>query len=106
MSMSIEDQNSVDAIGVDESGIVILTISDHLEWDNDHLFLLQEKINVYLAFLESGEVYEAYPDSKGKEFKINVVCKYELSPSAIQFISNCTNVINQAGFQFGHEVYI
>jgi len=47
--MSIEDQDSVDVIGVNESGIVVLTISDHLKWDDDHLYLLQEKINTYLA---------------------------------------------------------
>jgi len=104
--MSIEDQNSVDAIGVDENGVVVLTISDHLSWDSEHLYLLQEKINTYLVFLESGEVYEAYPGSKGKEFKINLVCKYEPTPSVMEFISQCTNIINQAGFQFGHEVYI
>ena len=104
--MSIEDQNLVDAIGVDEDGVVVLTISDHLKWDNEHLYLLQEKINTYLAFLESGKVYETYPRSKSKEFKINVVCKYEPTPSAVEFISQCTNVINQAGFQFGYEVYI
>lgn len=104
--MSIEDQSSVDAIGVNESGIVVLTISDHLEWDDEHLYLLQEKINTYLAFIESGEVYQSYPISKGREFKISVVCKYEPSPTAMKFLSQCTTVINQAGFQFGHEVYI
>ena len=104
--MSIKDQNSVDVIGVNENGIVVLTISDHLEWDDEHLYLLQEKINTYLAFIESGEVYVTYPNSKGKEFKINVVCKYEPSLAAMEFLSRCTTVINQAGFQFGHEVYI
>ncbi|WP_044618999.1 DUF6572 domain-containing protein [Gynuella sunshinyii] len=104
--MSIEDQDSVDVIAVNENGIVVLTILDHLEWDDEHLYLLQEKINTYLAFIESGEVYETYPNSKGKEFKINVVCKYEPSLTAKEFFSRCATVINQAGFQFGHEVYI
>ncbi|MEM1113743.1 MAG: DUF6572 domain-containing protein [Pseudomonadota bacterium] len=104
--MSIEELKSVNAIGIDQDDIVVLTISDHLEWNDEHLYLLQEKLNAYLAFLESGEVYEAYPDSKGKAFKINVVCKYEPTPSARKFISQCANFITQAGFQFGHEVYI
>ena len=106
MYMSIEDQNTIDAIGIDKEGVVVLTITDHLPWDNDHLYLLQQKINTYLAFVESSEVYETYPESLGKEFKINVVCKFEPNESAMQFISKCNNVINQAGFQFGHEVYI
>ncbi|MGU5761569.1 DUF6572 domain-containing protein [Aeromonas hydrophila] len=104
--MSIEDQDSMDAIGVDEKGIVVLTISDHLEWDVDHLYLLQDKINTYLVFIESGEIYETYPISKGRDFKINGVCKYEPSIEANEFLSQCTTAINQAGFQFGHEVYI
>lgn len=106
MPMSIEDQNTIDAIGVDQDGVVVLTISDHLEWDSEHLLLLQEKMNRYLAFLESGEVSQAYPDSQGREFKINVVCKYELIPAAKEFMSQCAKIINQAGFGFGHEVYI
>lgn len=39
--MSIEDQDSIDAIGIDNEGVVVLTISDHLEWDDKHLLLLQ-----------------------------------------------------------------
>lgn len=42
--MSIEQADVIDAIVVDkETGQVVLTISDHLEWGDDHLLLLQEK---------------------------------------------------------------
>ncbi|QYK07984.1 DUF6572 domain-containing protein [Shewanella mangrovisoli] len=103
--MSIEDQDSIDAIGIDNEGVVVLTISDHLEWDDKHLLLLQEKINIYLAFLESGEVFESYPDSRGREFKINIMCKYEPTALATQFLSQCTDIINQVGIQFGYKVF-
>ena len=106
MSMSIEDQSTIDAIGINQEGQVILTISNHLEWNSEHLFLLQEKINKYLSFIESGEILESYPESKGRVLKINVVCKYEPSSEASNFLSQCKAVINQAGFQFGHEVHI
>ena len=103
--MSIEDQDSIDAIGIDNEGVVVLTISDHLEWDDKHLLLLQEKINIYLAFLESGEVFESYPDSRGREFKINIMCKYEPTVLATRFLSQCTDIINQVGIQFGYQVF-
>ena len=106
MSMSVEDQSIIDAIGIDQNGQVVLTISDHLEWDGEHLFLLQEKINTYLAFIESGEILESYPGSKGKAIKINVVCKYEPSGEASNFLSQCEAAISKAGFQFGHKVHI
>lgn len=103
--MSIEDQDSIDAIGIDNEGVVVLTISDHLAWDDKHLLLLQEKINIYLAFLESGEVFESYPDSRGREFKINIMCKYEPTTLATRFLSQCTDIINQLGFQFDYQVF-
>ncbi|MFB2647968.1 DUF6572 domain-containing protein [Shewanella mangrovisoli] len=103
--MSIEDQDSIDAIGIDNEGVVVLTISDHLEWDDKHLLLLQEKINIYLAFLESGEVFESYPDSRGREFKINIMCKYEPTALATRFLSQCTDIINQVGIKFGYQVF-
>jgi hypothetical protein len=63
--MSVEQRKIIDFVGVDEeANEVILTISDHLEWDNpksDHLLLLQDKINDYLAFIESGELLRISP---------------------------------------------
>jgi hypothetical protein len=54
--MTIEDARIVDFIGVDPvTGHVVLTITDHLPWDSDeHVLLLQDKLNRYLAFVESG----------------------------------------------------
>ena len=62
--MGVEQTTVIDAIGIDKvSGAVHLTIADALEWDADHLRLLQEKLNAYLAFVESGELYSAYPSA-------------------------------------------
>lgn len=104
--MSIEQTDIVDAIGEDELGNIILTISDHLDWssDNKHLFLLQDKINLYLAFLESGEVYRSYLNSKGKKFIIDVVFKYQPKDKDIQFLLNISNIVAEAGFRFTWSV--
>ena len=104
--MSVEDQNTIDAIGVSDEGVAVLKISDHLAWNDEHLYLLQNKINAYLTFIESGEIFEEYPESKGKEFAICLVCKYEPTDPAKIFISRCATVVNQAGFHFGHETYV
>ena len=67
--MSVEQTDKIDFIGSDkESNSIILTISDHLDWEDSerHLLLLQEKLNNYLAFCESGEILEVYPQAKNK----------------------------------------
>lgn len=77
--MSIVETKVVDIIAVPEwePDNVVLVITDHLEWgdkaqEGEHLLLLQEKINTYIAFIESGELLESYPPAKGKNPKIRI----------------------------------
>ena len=104
--MSIDDENKVDFISIhNESNTAVLTISDHLEWgENEHLYKLQKKINAYLRFIESGEIYEEYPKAKDKKTKIRVVMKYEPDKGGKEFLLTCTDVILSAGVQFTYEV--
>lgn len=66
--MSIEDSKVIDIIGMAPDGsFVTLTATDHLEWGTrEHLMMIQEKLNSYLAFIESGELFDTYPNAKGK----------------------------------------
>lgn len=67
--MSVEEKNKIDIITSNKQGILVFTISDHLEWgsNNDHLVILQEKINSYLDFIESGQIAESYRDVIGRK---------------------------------------
>jgi hypothetical protein len=87
--MAIDQTDVIDFIGIDpKTDAAILYISDHLEWTEDdqsnklHMFLLQEKINAYLRFIESGEIYQSYPKASGREIMIKVLMKYQLSQEA------------------------
>jgi hypothetical protein len=104
--MSIDNTQVVDAIGTEKGGtLVTLTITDHLGWgDDEHLLLLQKKLNTYLAFIESGEIHEAYPAAKDKPLRINVVCKYVPDERGRQFLSKAKDVIEGAGFALTYEV--
>ena len=65
--MSILDKNKVDGIGKSKTeNKLALMIADHLDWENElqHLTLLQDKINTYISFIESGQIYSVYPDAK------------------------------------------
>lgn len=98
--MSVETRETVDAIGVeDATGNVVLTISDHLDWRDEraHLELLQDKINTYLAFVESGELEQVYENAKGRKVVIDVVAKYPPAPAAIEFFSAAKNIAGEAG---------
>jgi hypothetical protein len=106
--MSILDANVVDIVGVDPAkGIARLIIADHLEWTSpvqEHLFLLQEKINSYLRFLEGGELEQHYPDAKGCRQEIEIAMKYEPSPDALDFIGQARDIVQGAGFDLIYRV--
>ena len=105
--MSIDNSKIVDAVGTEKDGTVVtLTVTDHLEWDcNEHLYKLQEKLNSYLAFIESGEVYASYPKAKGKKIKISVVCRHAPDDQGIIFLNKCRKLIENAGFIFTYETF-
>lgn len=105
--MSVDQTNVIDAIGVDiQTGAVFLTISDQIEWtgnDNEHLMQLQDKLNTYLRFVESGEILQVYPDAKGRAVVIDVVCKYLLSEPALNFFSQVSTIVNGAGIKLQYR---
>jgi CRP-like cAMP-binding protein len=100
--MSVDQTNTIDFVSIDKaSGDLRLTISDHLPWDENegnHLLLLQEKLNAYLRFIESGEILSEFPQSRGRRIVITIVGKFPLSPQAEKFLGLARGAIEDAGF--------
>ncbi len=100
--MSLEQINEIDTIGIDNAtGVVVLSIIDGLDWQDEqnHLEVLQEKINNYLSFIESGDIYNAYPDAKERAIEIKIFAKYDFTEKAFQFLINAEKIIANAGFK-------
>ena len=55
LGWSIDQTDKIDFVTIEyKTGDVLLSISDHLSWDQDegeHLLMLQAKLNTYLAFV-------------------------------------------------------
>ena len=96
--MTVEQHDVVDFAGIDHHGNAVLTVSDHLQWTavKDHLWHLQEKINAYLRFVESGEIYEKYPKAKGCPVMIDIVLKYPMPAEAKWFFTKSAAAIEGA----------
>lgn len=104
--MSIIDQETVDAMAItmDGQGIKLL-ITDHIAWNDEygHLLLLQNKINAYITFLESGQ----YRDIYNNEFKYSVIevhFMYEPTEKAKQFLKAVQNQIHELGIMIEYCV--
>ena len=102
--MSIEDSQQIDFLSLSGAGAVVLTISNHLEWNDQTMLKLQKKISVYLSFIDSGEIYHSYPEAEGKQIRIHIVSNHLPDAQVEAFIKECTNVVNGAGFELTHEI--
>lgn len=88
--MSILDKNQVDGIGKSNTeNKIALLLADHLDWSDElqHLTLLQDKMNAYLSFIESGQIYAVYPDAKSVDgFIFELKFKYAPTENALKLI--------------------
>lgn len=98
--MSVVDRNVIDFSHSDDSKIT-LCISDHIPWDDEvlkgHLIVLQEKINDYLDFITSGQIYEHYND-KNKKINIKVIFCHKPVSEAVDFLKKAKTVLNKDGY--------
>jgi len=99
--MSVENPRVVDFVSIDpDTGAVVLTISDPLSWDEEgHLAALQEKLNVYLSFIESGELLKSCPEALGRKVRIALVHREPLSALALRFLETARGIVREAGFE-------
>jgi hypothetical protein len=102
--MTIEQTGVADIIAVSPSGdTASLIISDHLAWEDGnkkHMLLVQEKINEYLSFIESGALFDARPDLKGKRLIIKVIGLYKPPDDVMLFYEKVRDVLANAGYPF------
>jgi hypothetical protein len=103
--MSINQTDTIDIISTSPEGNVVLTISDHHPWDETwHLQLLQDKINAYLQFIESGQIVEDYPAAAEKEVIIEIALKYEPTDEATTFLRKVKEALTGVGIGFQWRV--
>jgi hypothetical protein len=106
--MSVEDELVIDAIGGDDKkDEVVLLITDHLDWSeasiNEHLYKLQKKINTYINFFESGDIYNTQ-SYLGKSVVIEIAFKFELSEKGKWFIEQVEPVLESIGINLRYRV--
>ncbi|WP_105189617.1 MULTISPECIES: DUF6572 domain-containing protein [unclassified Pseudoalteromonas] len=95
--MSITDSQTIDSvIRSDEHNDVVLLITDHLDWSEpqEHLLALQQKLNTYISFVESGQLFSDFPDTKNKEVSILIACGFEPVNAALSFFKKADVFLN------------
>ena len=104
--MAVDDSKVVDFVSIDSKRErAFLTISDHLDWvdGDEHQLILQRKLNAYLAFVESGELIERFPDAKGLPVVFDIRFMHEPDESGLRFLERAREVVVSAGFSLSFK---
>ncbi len=107
--MSALNPNTIDLIATHpESDVVKLVIADHLDWSDveEHCRALQDKLNSYLAFIESGDWarLEAPKLPASPQIRVLVALKYEPPVAGIQFLERARAFLKDVGVPLDVEV--
>lgn len=108
--MTIDETNKVDIISAYPRGsVVYLSVVDHLPWSDpqggaisveEHLYLLQEKLNAYLEYVDSGALARDVPDAKMKKVVFLYHHKYPIPRSAQEVIDKMRGFLEEHGIGF------
>jgi Family of unknown function (DUF6572) len=87
--VSLGNPAVVDFLGtLPDRSAVVLTLVDDWDWTDEvrHLRALQQKLDAYFAFIESGEMLVAYPDAVGKEVVIELISRLPIPNLGLELL--------------------
>ena len=106
--MSLEKTDIVDAVGIEKgSDFIALTIADAWDWQDTgkHLLALQGKLNAYFKFIESGQIFEAYPEAAGRQIVIDVIGKFPVPDIGLEFLKRASDACAELGVRIRYRHY-
>ena len=76
--LNVENTDTIDGLAYEqETSSLILLLADGMDWSdmNRHLLLLQDKLNTYIWYIDSGQYKEKYPNVKSVELRVSFLFK-------------------------------
>ena len=103
--MSVKQIDTLDAMGIDEDGNLVLLIVDDLRWLNikKHLSYLQDKINSYVSFIENKQFYETYRDKNINSYVIKIEFLYVIPMRTVRFLDIVNEQLNKYNIYVKYE---
>lgn len=107
--MSIEESGRIDIIATRPgSNEVRLIITDHLPWTDEakHLLMLQEKINNYISFIESGQLSNVSAPAIPADPQVTIVVAAPHVPTenAKAFFRRVESILDETQISFLFEL--
>jgi hypothetical protein len=98
----VQNPNVIDLITHDSTtDQYALIMIEHRPWASaDQLIELQTKINYYLDFILDGQMERKYPESAGKQVRVQLDSSFALDQNARDFIDLLKPKLRELGINF------
>lgn len=103
--MALEDTDKLDGVAYDaEERSLVMLLTDAWGWGDDeaatHLGLLQDKVNAYATFAQSGQWRGMWPDAEPERFVIQLSIKDPYGAGLARFLDRASAQLAPAGVSF------
>ncbi len=98
----VEDTEVIDLVTFDKkSNTLILVMIETRDWDSSSSMYseLQDKLSNYIAYVESGQLFEKYPDYKKSKIAIHLDHKFEMSKFAKSVFLRMEAILSEYGIE-------
>lgn len=107
--MTVMETNTVDIVApANQDGKAELVLVDQLPWkvdEGEHLVMLQDKINTYLAYVESGQLVDDFPNAKGRDVVLKINALYAPSEMGEKFLAAVRPIVDQLGIELKFDLW-
>lgn len=105
--MSLEQAEVIDLVTESPSGEINLIMSDTERWDGspERVLQLQDKLNTYYAFVDSGQLYELHPQARGRPIRFQLDTLEPLDPTTQAAADEAARSLAEEGIHFVVEQY-
>lgn len=96
--MALEDTTTVDGAAYEESdNTVVLLLTDAWGWDDEvaHLRLLQDKVNAYAAFVETGQYRQVFPGAEPDHCVFDISFARPITERCLAFLRAAAAQLNE-----------
>ena len=97
---------TIDIVAQDQQGNIVLGLVDLTGWGSiEKNIQLQERINLCMQFLDSGELHKEYPDAQGKQVTIRLYLSEQPDAEGKLFLAAVSEQIKSFDVGFECEKY-
>jgi hypothetical protein len=97
---------TIDIVAQDREGNVILGVVDLTDWGSiEKNIKLQDRINLCMEFLDSGQLHKQFPSAQGKQVTIKLYLGEQPDFEGSRFLATLSEQIKSFGVGFECERY-